>query len=63
MNIHTEMPFGNRSHGYERATLEEAESVFGQMVAQIKKWKQVSIDVIISDDHGKELKREHLYAA
>jgi hypothetical protein len=58
-NVHTEMPSGARSRGYERKTEEEAVAVFDQMVSQCRAFPNFVADVVMFDEQ-KEIRREHI---
>jgi len=62
LNIHTVMPLGNRSRGYDRKTEEEASEAFQRMVTQIRAWKNYTVDVVMTDEDV-EVQREHIHAA
>ncbi len=59
LNIHVEMPLGNKSRGFDREDAAEADKIFDQMVAQIKKWKNFVADVVMRDEQH-EIRREHI---
>lgn len=56
-NIHTEMPSGARSRGYDRVEEDKAEETFAQVLAQLVTWKHFSADVVMDDGQGNELDR------
>lgn len=59
-NVHTVMPMGNRSTGVSCDTEAKAETVFAGMLGQMKSWKQFAADLVLSDEAGQELRREHI---
>ena len=62
-NIHTEMPSGAISKGYDRKTQAEAERVFQSLVTQIRAWKNFSVDVVMLndlDDKASFIERERI---
>jgi hypothetical protein len=58
-NIHTEMPSGSVSRGYDRKTEEEASVVWKQVLSQLRAWKEFKADVVMTDG-GIEVRREHI---
>jgi hypothetical protein len=60
--IHTELPSGAISIGYERDDAEKANATFDRVVAQVREMKNYTIDVVMTDD-GVELQREHVVNA
>ena len=62
LNIHTELPCGSISRGYDHQDESRALTTFARVVAQVKSWKKVVIDVVLMED-GVELQREHIDVA
>lgn len=60
LNVHTEMPTGIRSKGFDRDTIEAATHIFDLFVADMTPWKNFTADVVMIDEHGKEIRREHI---
>lgn len=46
-NVHTEMPMGNRSKGFDFEDRDKAESAFHRVVDQIRAWPNITIKVIL----------------
>lgn len=61
-NVHSELPCGAVSRGYDRTEEEKALSTFARMVSQVRVWKDYVIDVVLTED-GIEVQREHINAA
>lgn len=56
-NVHTELPCGAISRGYERIDEAAALSTFARIVSQVQAWKNYAIDVVLTED-GIEQARE-----
>ena len=59
-NIHTVMPSGMVSKGYDCETREKAVHFFGSVVAQIRAWKDFAVDVVMLDEIEDEIQREQI---
>ena len=59
-NVHTVMPSGAISRGYDRKTEDEATKAFDRVFSILKTWKAFTADVVITDEQDKELRREHV---
>lgn len=58
-NVHTELPCGAISRGYDYVTEEKALFTFARMAHQVRVWKNYVIDVVLTED-GVESTREHI---
>jgi hypothetical protein len=58
-NIHTEIPSGAISRGYEVSEKEKADLFFGSMVRQITSMTGMVADVVMVED-GQEIQRRRI---
>jgi hypothetical protein len=60
IKVFIEMPLGNRSQPHEEVSEDRAMEVFARMAHQMRPWKNFIADVVMLDEHGKEIHREHI---
>ena len=58
-NVHTQMPLGNTSRGYNFPDQEKATEAFDRMVFQTRSWKNYVVDIVMTDEDI-EVQREHI---
>lgn len=58
-NVHTELPSGAVSRGYDRQDQVAAINTLAAMYMQLKEMKGYVIDVVMTED-GVEVQREHI---
>ena len=59
-NIHTEMPSGAVSKGYDCETRKDADHFFNSVVLQIRAWKNFVVDVVMMNEIDDEISREQI---
>lgn len=60
-NLHTEMPMGNQSIGFNFPDRDKAVMEFERVCVQVAGWTDYTIDIVLSED-GLDYRREHFDA-
>jgi hypothetical protein len=60
IKVFIEMPPGNRSQPREEVSEDKAMEIFERMIHQMRPWKAFTADVVMLDELGKEIHREHI---